>query len=132
MISAVVFDAFGTMLDILKKLHPFGQLLKEGIVYDRRPRPDASTSRLPRGLVVHSGHGLPDTTELSHSGMAAVRDFFDGLSMEEACTVHSAKKDIVERVVRLSGARFAGTLALSGVAAKIHTASHAGDEPVLP
>lgn len=40
MISAVVFDAFGTLLDLQRKLHPFRQLLKEGITRGRRPSPN--------------------------------------------------------------------------------------------
>ncbi|UZJ62940.1 hypothetical protein OKW98_15485 [Pseudomonas sp. KU26590] len=45
MISAVVFDAFGTLLNVnvnvnvnvKSKRHPFRQLLKEGIAAGRRP-----------------------------------------------------------------------------------------------
>ncbi|UZJ58062.1 HAD family hydrolase [Pseudomonas sp. KU26590] len=40
MISAVVFDAFGTLLNLQSKRHPFRQLLKEGIAAGRRPSPD--------------------------------------------------------------------------------------------
>lgn len=36
MISAVVFDAFGTVLNLQAKLHPFRQLLKEGMEAGRR------------------------------------------------------------------------------------------------
>ncbi|KHK66452.1 HAD family hydrolase [Pseudomonas frederiksbergensis] len=39
MISAVVFDAFGTVLNLQTKLHPFRQLLKEGIKAGRRASP---------------------------------------------------------------------------------------------
>jgi HAD superfamily hydrolase (TIGR01549 family) len=39
MISAVVFDAFGTLLNFQNKRHPFRQLLKEGIVGGRRASP---------------------------------------------------------------------------------------------
>ena len=37
MISTVVFDVFGTVLNLKHKLHPFRQLLKEGSVSGRRP-----------------------------------------------------------------------------------------------
>lgn len=37
MISTVVFDVFGTVLNLEHKLHPFRQLLKEGSVSGRRP-----------------------------------------------------------------------------------------------
>jgi HAD superfamily hydrolase (TIGR01549 family) len=40
MISAVVFDAFGTLVDLRSKRHPFRQLLREGIVDGRRASPD--------------------------------------------------------------------------------------------
>lgn len=40
MISAVVFDAFGTLLNLESKRHPFRHLLKEGIAAGRRPSPD--------------------------------------------------------------------------------------------
>jgi HAD superfamily hydrolase (TIGR01549 family) len=43
MISAVVFDAFGTVLNLQTKLHPFRQLLKEGMACGRR----ASSSDVP-------------------------------------------------------------------------------------
>lgn len=36
MISAVVFDAFGTLLNLQSKRHPFRQLLKEGMKAGRR------------------------------------------------------------------------------------------------
>jgi len=39
MISAVVFDAFGTVLNLQTKLHPFRQLLKEGMACGRRASP---------------------------------------------------------------------------------------------
>jgi HAD superfamily hydrolase (TIGR01549 family) len=39
MISAVVFDAFGTVLNLQTKLHPFRQLLKEGMTCGRRASP---------------------------------------------------------------------------------------------
>ncbi|WP_025856801.1 HAD family hydrolase [Pseudomonas sp. CHM02] len=39
MISAVVFDAFGTVLNLQTKLHPFRQLLKEGMEAGRRASP---------------------------------------------------------------------------------------------
>lgn len=39
MISAVVFDAFGTVLNLQTKLHPFRQLLKEGMAGGRRANP---------------------------------------------------------------------------------------------
>src|ERR1700712_2769324 len=35
MISAVVFDAFGTLVNLQSKRHPFRQLLKEGVVGGR-------------------------------------------------------------------------------------------------
>jgi FMN phosphatase YigB (HAD superfamily) len=40
MISAVGFDAFGTLLNLKSKRHPFRQLLKEGIAAGRRHSPD--------------------------------------------------------------------------------------------
>ena len=40
MISAVVFDAFGTLVNLQSKRHPFRQLLKEGAVRGRRASPD--------------------------------------------------------------------------------------------
>lgn len=40
MISAVVFDAFGTLVNLQSKRHPFKQLLKEGAVGGRRASPD--------------------------------------------------------------------------------------------
>lgn len=40
MISAVVFDAFGTLVDLRSKRHPFRQLLKEGIIGGRRASPE--------------------------------------------------------------------------------------------
>lgn len=40
MISAVVFDAFGTLVNLPSKRHPFRQLLKEGIFGGRRASPD--------------------------------------------------------------------------------------------
>lgn len=36
MISAVVFDAFGTLVNLQSKRHPFRQLLKEGVLGGRR------------------------------------------------------------------------------------------------
>ncbi|GAO91062.1 haloacid dehalogenase-like family hydrolase [Pseudomonas syringae pv. actinidiae] len=40
MITAVVFDAFGTVLELRSKLHPFRQLLKDGIAHGRTPSPN--------------------------------------------------------------------------------------------
>lgn len=40
LISAVVFDAFGTVLNLQSKRHPFRQLLKEGIAGGRQASPD--------------------------------------------------------------------------------------------
>lgn len=40
MVDAVIFDAFGTVLQINNARHPFRQLLKLGIAQGRRPRPD--------------------------------------------------------------------------------------------
>lgn len=40
MITAIVFDAFGTVLNLQCKCHPFRQLLKEGIASGRRASPD--------------------------------------------------------------------------------------------
>lgn len=39
-VKAVVFDAFGTVVQIQRPLHPFRQILKEGIRQGRRPKPD--------------------------------------------------------------------------------------------
>jgi hypothetical protein len=112
-------------LDFLQALKPnerysIGDELSEDLLYAdyvrtykyRNALP--ATSRFPGGLAVYSGHGLPDITALSASEAAAVRAFFDGVSIEEACTAHSVQKHVVEEIIRSSGARFASTLALSG------------------
>jgi FMN phosphatase YigB (HAD superfamily) len=39
-IKAVIFDAFGTVVQIHKGVHPYRQILKEGIRQGRRPKPD--------------------------------------------------------------------------------------------
>ncbi|WLH51297.1 HAD family hydrolase [Pseudomonas tolaasii] len=38
--TGVIFDAFGTLLEIKSGLHPYRQLLREGIRHGRRPRSD--------------------------------------------------------------------------------------------
>ncbi|RRV10586.1 HAD family hydrolase [Pseudomonas sp. v388] len=38
--KVVIFDAFGTILKIQDGVHPYRQLLREGMKHGRRPRPD--------------------------------------------------------------------------------------------
>lgn len=38
--KVVIFDAFGTILKIQNGVHPYRQLLREGMKHGRRPRPD--------------------------------------------------------------------------------------------
>lgn len=39
-INAVIFDAFGTVVQIHQGVHPYRQILREGIRQGRRPKPD--------------------------------------------------------------------------------------------
>lgn len=57
-IRFVLFDAFGTLLQIPKGRHPFRQILKEGIRQGRRPQPDDLRQILTRNL------SLTDAAEL--------------------------------------------------------------------
>lgn len=38
--QAIIFDAFGTILKIQAGVHPYRQMLREGMKHGRRPRPD--------------------------------------------------------------------------------------------
>lgn len=40
MTNTVIFDAFGTLLQITEGVHPYRQILEEGIRQGRRPKPD--------------------------------------------------------------------------------------------
>lgn len=44
--TGVIFDAFGTLLEIKTGLHPYRDLLREGIRHGRRPRSDDAMSIL--------------------------------------------------------------------------------------
>ena len=47
---AVIFDAFGTILQIKDGSHPFRRLLKEGVRQGRRPQPDDAHILMTRPL----------------------------------------------------------------------------------
>ena len=49
-IRGVIFDAFGTLLQIQQPTHPFRQLLKLGIAQGRRPHPDDIRTLMSRHL----------------------------------------------------------------------------------
>ncbi|QVI83360.1 HAD family hydrolase [Pseudomonas viridiflava] len=89
MISAVVFDAFGTLLNLESKRHPFRHLLKEGIAAGRRASPDdvrvlMSNPWSLRDAADHLGISVSSTRlqalqdELD-SEVASIRPFADGV-----------------------------------------------------
>lgn len=57
-IKFILFDAFGTLLQIPKGRHPFRQILKQGIRQGRRPRSDDLRQIFTRNL------SLTDAAEL--------------------------------------------------------------------
>lgn len=76
MVSAVIFDAFGTLLRIPGDTHPFRQILKEGMRKGRRPQ--ASDTR----LLMTNDLGLDQAAdalgvEISAARMSEIREALD-------------------------------------------------------
>lgn len=62
--KAVIFDAFGTLVQIHEGSHPYRQILKAGVRQGRRPKPDDSKQIMTRALSLQEaanyfGIGIP-------------------------------------------------------------------------
>jgi FMN phosphatase YigB (HAD superfamily) len=89
-VSAVIFDAFGTLMKIREGTHPYRQVLKLGIEQGRRPRSSDATDLLTNSLdLKEAAHffGIkiePDLMNRLEAGLskdlANIEAFADGLS----------------------------------------------------
>ena len=89
MTGTVIFDAFGTLLRITEGVHPYRQILKEGIRRGRRPKPDDAHVLMTQnlGLKEVADHlGIPISPDhmaelqraLDHE-LEGIQTFDDGL-----------------------------------------------------
>lgn len=87
-IKFILFDAFGTLLQIPKGRHPYRQILKEGIRQGRRPKPDDLRHILTRnlsltdaaelfGIKIHPAH-MADIQGDLEADLSAIEAFDDG------------------------------------------------------
>ena len=71
MIQAVVFDVFGTLLQIGERRHPFRQLMQHLRLQGRTPRPDDARTLMTRNLGL-AGAADYFGAQLSNSELASL------------------------------------------------------------
>jgi len=80
MIQAVVFDVFGTLLQIDERRHPFRQLMQHLRLQGRTPRPDDARTLMTRNLGL-AGAADYFGAQLSNSELASLEsDLFTELA----------------------------------------------------
>ncbi|WP_122754745.1 HAD family hydrolase [Pseudomonas viridiflava] len=100
-IKFILFDAFGTLLQIPKGRHPYRQILKEGIRQGRRPKPDDLRHILTRnlsltdaaelfGIKIHPAH-MADIQGDLEADLSAIEAFDDGLRAVERLQAEGIK-----------------------------------------
>jgi HAD superfamily hydrolase (TIGR01549 family) len=87
--TCVIFDAFGTLLQIGKGNHPYRQILKSGILQGRRPKPDDAQQIMTHKLGLseaaeHFGikifhHEMETLQEALRDELASIQAYSDGL-----------------------------------------------------
>ena len=90
---AIIFDAFGTLLQPSEGTHPYRHILKEGIRQDRRPKPDVLRVLMTQPLDLQQAASYfeieiqPDRMEAIQNGLSAelqnIQPFEDGLRAVE-------------------------------------------------
>jgi FMN phosphatase YigB (HAD superfamily) len=88
-IRGVIFDAFGTLLQIQQPTHPFRQILKLGIAQGRRPQADDIRTLMSRhldlkGAAKHFGitleaQQIKDLEQSLKAELASIKAYPDGL-----------------------------------------------------
>lgn len=87
--GTVIFDAFGTLLRITEGVHPYRQILKEGIRQGRRPKPNDAHVLMTQnlglqaaadflGIWISSDH-MADLQSLLDHELKSIQAFDDGL-----------------------------------------------------
>lgn len=71
MIEAVVFDVFGTVLQIGERRHPFRQLMQKLRLQGRKPRPDDARTLMTQNLGL-AGVAALFGAQFSHSDLASL------------------------------------------------------------
>ncbi|WP_262384439.1 hypothetical protein [Pseudomonas fragi] len=100
-VQAVIFDAFGTVLQIKNARHPFRQLLKLGLAQGRRPKPDDAavlmTNQLTLGdAATHFGI-VASSSELARiqaeleSEISSIEPFLDAMASIQTLKLHKIK-----------------------------------------
>ena len=80
MIQAVVFDVFGTLLQIGERRHPFRQLMKQVRLEGRQPKSDEARALMTKNLGL-AGAAAYFGAQLSHSELASLEaDLFTELA----------------------------------------------------
>jgi len=75
-IEAVVFDAFGTLLQLGVRRHPFRQLMRQLRLQGRRPDPEDARTLMTRNLGL-AGAANSFGAQISHAELAGIeRDLF--------------------------------------------------------
>lgn len=113
-IKAVIFDAFGTVVQIPKGVHPYRQILKEGIRQGRRPKPEDAhvvmTNKLSiKGAAEHFGIEVTqerlDTIQQSlDDELASIKPYPDGQEAIELLQCEGIKVGICSNLAMPYGA----------------------------
>jgi FMN phosphatase YigB (HAD superfamily) len=107
-IKFVLFDAFGTLLQIPQRRHPYRQLLKEGIRQGRRPQPDDLHQILTRdldlagsanlfGIKISTEH-MADLQRNLDADLSSIQPFDDGLLAVERLKIEGIKVGIASNL----------------------------------
>lgn len=102
----VIFDAFGTLLQITNGRHPYRQILKEGIRQGRRPQPDdlrqiltcnldLSGAADAFGIKIQPGQ-MADIQADLETDLCAIEAYEDGLRVIETLQAEGIKIAIAE------------------------------------
>ncbi|WP_339492858.1 HAD family hydrolase [Pseudomonas sp. EA_15y_Pfl2_R67] len=113
-IKFVLFDAFGTLLQIPDGRHPYRQILKEGIRQGRRPQPDDLHQILTRnldlagaanlfGIKISTQH-LADIQRDLDADLSSIKPFEDGLLAVETLQAEGIKVGIASNLAAPYGA----------------------------
>ncbi len=75
MIQSVVFDVFGTLLQLGGRRHPFRQLMQHLRLHGKTPRPDDARTLMPRNLGL-AGAAAYFSAQLSRSELTSLERTF--------------------------------------------------------
>lgn len=112
--QAVIFDAFGTILQIQDGSHPYRQLLREGMRHGRRPKPDDARSimTLDGGMSACAEHlaiqispqRLAEIEAVLELEVASIQAYSDAVEAVELLQQHQLKVGVCSNLAHPYGA----------------------------